>query len=83
MPSSAAARASAGGQRSPADLDEHAVDEVAHGLDHLEADRPAGVEAERVLRALDGEGDGAGGDGFAEPVHARVAGRVAGRRGHT
>ena len=82
-PASAKARPTQAASAPPPDLDEHAV-EIGAGLDaHLPADRPAGVERERVLRALDAEGDGAAADRLAEPVDARVAGRVAVARGGT
>ena len=54
----------------------HAV-EVGAGVGQLPPDRAPAVEAQRVLRALHAERDGAGGDGLAEPQHGRVARRVA------
>ena len=66
-----------GGQRSATDLDERRGPTLDVG--HLPPDRAAAVEAPHVLRALHAERHRAGGDGLAEAVHARVAGRVVDR----
>ena len=67
------------GERAAAHLHEHPVEFDPEGgglVEHLPPDRPAAVEAERVLGALHGERDRPGVDGLAEPEHRRVTGRI-------
>ena len=73
------------GERSPADLHDDAIERATGAVDrrlgltqHLPADRAATVEAPHVLRALHAERHGARRHRLAKPVHARIAGRIAG-----